>query len=70
MVLSNHSMVFVYVSSPRSFFASRPYNYGFCGVLGRRTSKAYLECLYCKVKAWIHGGKQHKNMIKSASVWI
>ena len=37
MVLSNHSMVFVYVSSPRYFFASRPYTYGLCGVLGRRT---------------------------------
>jgi len=70
MVLSNHSMVFVYVSSPRSYFASRPYNYSLCGVLGRRTWKAYLKCLYCKVKAWIHGGKQHTNMIKSASVWI
>ena len=70
MVLSNHSMVFVYVSSPRSYFASRPYNYSLCGVLGRRTWNAYLECLYCKVKAWIHGGKQHTNMIKCASVWI
>jgi hypothetical protein len=37
MVLSNHSLVFVYVSSPRSYFASRPYNYSICGVLGRRT---------------------------------
>ena len=56
MVLSNPSMIFVYASSPRSFaIASRPYNYGLCGVLGRRTWKAYLECLYCKVKAWIHG---------------
>ena len=71
MVLSNHSMIFVYVSSPRSFaIASRPYNYGLCGVLGRRTWKAYLECLYCKVKAWFHGGKQHTNMIKIESVWI
>jgi hypothetical protein len=59
-----------YQHSIRSFFASRPYNYGLCGVLGRRTWKTYLECLYCKVKAWIHGGKQHSNMIKSASVWI
>jgi len=56
MVLSNHSMVFVYVSSPRSYFASRPYNYSLC--------------LYCKFKEWIHRGKQHTNMIKSASVWI
>ena len=71
MVLSNHSMVFVYMNSPRSFaIASRPYNYGLRGVLGRRTWKAYLECLYCMVKAWIHGGKQHTNMIKSVSVWI
>ena len=37
MVLSNHSMIFVYVSSPRSYFASRPYNYSLCLVLGRRT---------------------------------
>ena len=59
-----------YVSLLRSFFASRPYNYGLCGVLGRRIWKAYLECLYCKVKVWIHGGKQHTNMIKSSSVWI
>jgi hypothetical protein len=64
LVLSNHSMVFVYVSSPRSYFASRPYNYSLCGVLGRKTWKAYLECLYCKVKSWIHRGKQHTNMIK------
>ena len=70
MVLSNHSMVFVYVSLLWSFFASRPYNYSLCGVLGRRTWKTYLEHLYCKVKAWIHGGKQHANMIKCASVWI
>jgi len=70
MVLSNHSMVFVCVSSPRTFFASRSYNYSLCGVFGRKTWKAYLECLYCKVKAWIHGGKQHTNIIKSASVWI
>jgi hypothetical protein len=71
MVLSNHSVVFVYMISPRSFaITSRPYNYGICGVLGRRTWKAYLECLYCKVKAWIHEGKQHTNMIKRASVWI
>ena len=70
MVLSNHSVVFVYVSSPRSYLVSRPYIYGLCGVLGRRTWKAYLECLYCKAKAWIHGVKQHTNMIKCASVWI
>jgi hypothetical protein len=37
MVLSNYSMVFVYVSSLRSYFASRPYNYSLCGVLGRKT---------------------------------
>jgi len=71
MVLSNHSVEFVYMSSPRSCaIASRPYNYSLCGVLGWRTWEAYLECLYCKVKAWIHGGKQHTNIIKSASVWI
>ena len=59
MVLSNHSMVFEYVYSLRSFFASRPYNYDLCRALGRRTWKAYLECLYCKVK---HGSLEENNI--------
>jgi hypothetical protein len=37
MVLSDHLVLFVYMSLPRSLFASRPYNYGLCGVLGWRT---------------------------------
>ena len=42
----------------------------FVEFIGREKARAYLQCIYCKVKQWIQRELSHKIKSRSACVWI
>ena len=38
--------------------------------IGREKTRAYLQCIYCKVKQWIQKELGHAIKSRSACVWI
>ena len=70
MVLSNHSSIFfltkafwvclLFLSTSKKLMWSS----------GRESFKAYLHCIFCWVKQWIHGEKYHTIKPRCANLWI
>ena len=60
-------------SSPRHKLLlpfSLPTTKAFVEFIGREKAKAYLQCIYCKVKLWIQRELSHTIKSRCADVWI
>jgi hypothetical protein len=49
---------------------SLPTTKAYVEFIGREKSRAYLQCIYCKVKQWIQRELSHIIKSRCACVWI
>ena len=73
MTLSSLSIYMVFMDPhqdnnvmPFSFPTTKAY----VEFIGRKKDKAYLQCIYCKVKQWIKRELSHTIKSRCACVWI
>ena len=49
---------------------SLPITKGYVEFIGREKARAYLRCIYCKVKQWIQRELSHTIKSRCACMWI
>jgi hypothetical protein len=49
---------------------SLPTTKAYVEFIGRKKARAYLQCIYCKVKQWIQRELSHTIKSRCACVWI
>jgi hypothetical protein len=73
MTLSSLSIYVVFVNPHRDNNDVMPfssYTKAYVEFIGTKKARAYLQCLYCKVKQWIQRELSHTIKSKCACVWM
>ena len=74
MILSSLSIYVVFIDSHQGnkdvMHFSHPTTKAYVEFIGREKARAYLQCIYCKVKQWIQRELSHIIKSRCACVWM
>ena len=74
MILSNLSIYMIFVDPHQGNKDVMPFSLhttkAYVEFIGREKARAYLKCIYCKVKQWIQRELSHTIKSRCAYVWI